>query len=377
MSTIRGLVDSKVLVWDKEKKCHRPVCYKDFLVLCYSTNKMEDYLAAMLANEIPVQISGKVDMSNVRELHRFANIYRYLAYPQYAKAREGALQTVLEENVNDENFQTGMERLDRIREEVKGMDGISMALYLLRHLEYVLDWDVKNEKYYLLRIQAQIQQMIETVSVDTVNHPQALSDGFMEYLSGTVDRELSLSAESDAVRFMNIHKAKGLEGRIVIICKRSEDFSARESSFQVKKDGENGYLYYHTVAEKTSEFSANYYPAYVHDDEIREKAEEEELAEYRRLEYVEATRGMEALIFMMPSKDIRLKAAGRSIWNSRIFMSIRWKILICCRKRKNRKPGRRKQQKQIQHNRKNPPVKNMILTDGARIFPTTASLKDT
>ena len=300
VSTIRGLVDSKVLVWDKEKKCHRPVCYKDFLVLCYSTNKMEDYLAAMLANEIPVQISGKVDMSNVRELHRFANIYRYLAYPQYAKAREGALQTVLEENVNDENFQTGMERLDRIREEVKGMDGISMALYLLRHLEYVLDWDVKNEKYYLLRIQAQIQQMIETVCVDTVNHPQALSDGFMEYLSGTVDRELSLSAESDAVRFMNIHKAKGLEGRIVIICKRSEDFSARESSFQVKKDGENGYLYYHTVAEKTSEFSANYYPAYVHDDEIREKAEEEELAEYRRLEYVEATRGMEALIFMMP-----------------------------------------------------------------------------
>ena len=134
VSTIRGLVDSKVLVWDKEKKCHRPVCYKDFLVLCYSTNKMEDYLATMLANEIPVQISGKVDMSNVRELHRFANIYRYLAYPQYAKAREGALQTVLEENVNDENFQTGMERLDRIREEVKGMDGISMALYLLRHL---------------------------------------------------------------------------------------------------------------------------------------------------------------------------------------------------------------------------------------------------
>ena len=66
VSTIRGLVDSKVLVWDKEKKCHRPVCYKDFLVLCYSTNKMEDYLAAMLANEIPVQISGKVDMSNVR-----------------------------------------------------------------------------------------------------------------------------------------------------------------------------------------------------------------------------------------------------------------------------------------------------------------------
>ena len=299
-ATIRGLVDSRAMIWDKDKKCHRPVCYKDFLVLCYSTNKMEDYLDAMLREGIPVQISGKVDMTTVRELHRFANLYRYLAYPYYAKAKEGALQTVLEFNVNYENCQTGMDRLDRIREEVNGMDGISTALYLLRHPAYLLDWDEPINRYYLLRIQAQLQQMIETVSADTVNHPQALSDGFMEYLSGNVDRELSLSAESDTVRFMNIHKAKGLEGRIVIICKRSEDFSPKESSFQVKKDGENGYLYYHTVAEKTSDFSANYYPAYVHDDDIRKKAQQEELAEYRRLEYVEATRGMEALIFMKP-----------------------------------------------------------------------------
>ena len=300
VSTIRGLVDNRVRIWDKEKKCHRPVCYRDFLVLCYSTNQMDDYLEAMLAAEIPVQISGKVDMTMVRELNRFANLYRYLAYPQYTKAREGALQTVLGGNVNEDNYQTGAGRLNRIREEVKGMDGISMALYLARHLEYTLDWDEDIDKYYLLRIQAQLQQMLETVSADTVNHPQALSDGFMEYLSGSVDRELSLSPESDAVRFMNLHKAKGLEGRIVIICKRTEDFSPKESSFQVKKDSGGGYLYYHTVKETINEFNSNLYPAYVHDDGIRQKAEEEELAEYRRLEYVEATRAMEALIFMRP-----------------------------------------------------------------------------
>ena len=303
VSIIRGLVDSRVEIWDKDNKCHRPVCYRDFLVLCYSTNQMDDYLEAMLAAEIPVQISGKVDMTRVCELNRFASLYRYLAYPQYKKAREGALQTVLGENVNEDNYRTGINRLSRIRDEVKGMDGISMALHLARHLEYTLDRDEDIDKYYLLRIQAQLQQMIETVSADVVNHPQALSDGFMEYLSGSVDRELSLSADSDAVRFMNVHKAKGLEGRIVIICKRTEDFSPKESSFQVKKEGSGGYLYYHTVVEKVNDFKSNLYPAYVHDDVIREKAEEEELAEYRRLEYVEATRAMEALIFMKPGKD--------------------------------------------------------------------------
>ena len=304
---IRGLVDNHISIWDKDKNNgkgekkggYRPVCYKDFLVLCFSTYHMENYLAAMLADGIPVQISGKVIMSNVREMNRFSNLYRYLAYPQYARAKEGALQTVLAMNVNSGNYQTGMGRLGRLRNAVKGMDGISMALYLLRHPEYVLDWDRGMDKYYLLRIQAQLQQMIETVSGNCVNNAQALSDGFMEYVSGEVDRELSLSAESDAVRFMNLHKAKGLEGRIVIICKRSESFVPKEGSFQVRKD-DTGYLLYHTVEEKVSEFSSNKYPAYVHDDEIRRKAETEELAEYRRLEYVEATRGMEALIFTMP-----------------------------------------------------------------------------
>ena len=299
---IRGLVDNQIIIWDKDAECHRPVCYKDFLVLCYSTYHMEDYLAEMLVNGIPVQISGKVIMNTVRELNRFTNLYRYLAYPQYARAREGALQTVLAENVNDDNYRIGMERLGMILDAVKGMDGISMALYLLRHPEYVLDWDYVIDKYYLLRIQAQIQQMIETVSSTCVNNAQALSDGFMEYVAGEVDRELSLSAESDAVRFMNLHKAKGLEGRIVIICKRSESFEPKEGSFQVRKD-DGGYLFYNTVVEKTGAFSSNKYPAYVHDDEIRRRAEEEELAEYRRLEYVEATRGMEALIFTMPMTD--------------------------------------------------------------------------
>ena len=283
VSVIKGMVDGKVMIWDKDQRFHRPIEYRDFLVLCYSTYGMEEYLSAMLDEGIPVQISGRVQMGKVRELARFVNIYRYLAYPKYARAREGALQTVWGWNIDEDNERYAAARLRSIREAAAGMDAISMALYLARHPEYYLDRDRGIEKNYLVRIQSQVQQMIETVGADEIDNAQALSDKFMQYISGEVDRELSLSARSGAVRFMNLHKAKGLEGRIVIICNRNEDFTPRDGSFQVKKSG-RGYLFYHTVTKKNGKFDGEKFPAYVHDEVIRTKARAEEMAEYRRLE---------------------------------------------------------------------------------------------
>lgn len=296
---IKAITDNKYIIWDKETHEYRPVRFNDFLVLCYSTYDMENYLAYMLEVGIPVQISGRVNMSNIRELNRFAYIYRYIAYPYYAKAKEGALEAVLENLVDDKNKHEGERRLEHLCSVVNCADGIATAYSLSRHLEYFLDKDIPVDRYYILRIQAQIQQMIETVAADTENNAQALSDAFIEYLSGNTDRELSIKAESGAVRFMNLHKAKGLEGRIVIICGRKENFTPKESSFQIKRD-DGGYLFYSTATEKIGEFATNYYPSYVNDDTVRDRAAEAELNEYRRLEYVEATRGMEALIFMPP-----------------------------------------------------------------------------
>ena len=299
---IGTLVSRQTGVWDKNLKIRRPVRYRDFLVLCYTGKDMGPYLREMNARDIPVQISGELKLDDVRELRRFANLYRGLAYPGYARAEEGALQALLEGTVTEENRAKGEERLARLRGAVRGMDGLAAALWLARHPEYWLDRDRRIEAHYLQWVQAQVRQMIENAAETARDHPQALADAFGDWLGGTVDRELTLSREADAVRLMNLHKAKGLEGRVVIVCKRKEDFSFREASLQVRKDGGDGYLYYHTAAEELTKdgTARRYYPAYGHLDEVRSRAEEEELGEYRRLEYVEATRAMEALIFLPP-----------------------------------------------------------------------------
>lgn len=299
---IETLVARKAMVWDKDLRTWRPVRYRDFLVLCYTGKEMEPYLREMNARDVPVQISGELDLNGVRELRRFANLYRWLAFPGYERAEEGALQAILGEATAEENRGRGEARLERLRDKVRGMSGRAAALWLARHPEYWLDWDRRIESHYLQRVQAQVQQMIETAAEDAANHPQALADAFMEWLAGTVDRELTLSREADAVRMMNLHKAKGLEGRVVIVCKRKEDLSFRVNSLQIKKEDGDGYLYYHTAVEERTKDGAGkrYFPAYGHIDRLRSLAEQEERGECRRLEYVEATRAMEALIFLPP-----------------------------------------------------------------------------
>ena len=324
---IASLVGGQKAVWDKGLKRYRPVRYRDFLVLCYGQTGMEDYLAQMVFRDIPVQISGRMPLAGVRELRRFAALFRYLAYPGYGRAEEGALQAVLGETNAEENTALGQARLERLREAVRGMDGLSAALWLARRQEYFLDWNRRLETHYLQRVQAQVQQMIETAAADVPNHPQTLADAFMAWLDGVVDRELTLSEEADAVRLMNLHKAKGLEGRIVIVCKRNEDFTFRGSSMQIRQAGREGYLFYHTVTEENSSGfgMGKTYPAYGHDDGVRQRAEAEELGEYRRLEYVEATRAMEAIIFMPPF----MSGQGKEIKNRYSFRDYDFS---CCRR---------------------------------------------
>lgn len=293
--TIQGLIDNEIYIWDKSLGNYRRIQYKDFLVLCYSQNNMEIYMKEFIKQSIPVQIAGKIDLFTVEEIKRFVRLYNFLANPKHKRAREGALQTVLHDVVTENNEETAEKRLQSLFEATKNLEGDELAYYLSRHLEYVLKWDATIDKNSLIRVQGQIQQMIENVISERTNNRQDIYLGFEKYVSEMVDRELALLENSDSIRFMNLHKAKGLEGRIVCVVKRSENIGTRECSYQEKTE-DNAYDYYLAIDQPSKAIIKPVYKVYGSNEAIKKKAMESEKNEGKRLEYVECTRCMEALI---------------------------------------------------------------------------------
>ena len=297
VNVITRLVDNKFTIWDKDEKEYRPIAYRDFLVLCYSKYSMEEYMDALIQNSVPVQLSGLSHISGVAEIQRLFTLYNYLAYPRNKRATEAARQVVVRQIITSNNVMEADDRLKILAEDTYRLDGAGCLYYLARHLEYLLDPGKMYDKNRIIRLQAQIQQMIESVLASAPNNRQAIAQALDECIEREKESELSLRENADAVRFMNVHKSKGLEGRIVIVCKRSENRMFRHSSYQEKRsDGK--YHFYPSVDEPISPFASNYFTAYANDENILEQAKTEETDENYRLDYVEVTRAMEALIIL-------------------------------------------------------------------------------
>lgn len=294
---ITRLVDNKFTIWDKDEKKYRPIAYRDFLVLCYSKYSMEEYMDALIQHSVPVQLSGLSHISGIAEIQRLFTLYNYLAYPRNKRATEAARQVVMRQIITPNNAMEADQRLKKLAEDTYQLDGAGCLYYLARHLEYLLDSGKPYNKNRIIRLQAQIQQMMESVLASAPNNRQAIAQALEECIEREKESELSLRENADAVRFMNVHKSKGLEGRIVIVCKRSEDRAFRHSSYQEKRsDGK--YHFYPSVAEPVSQYASNYFTAYANKKDILDQAMAEETDENYRLDYVEVTRAMEALIIL-------------------------------------------------------------------------------
>ena len=108
---------------------------------------------------------------------------------------------------------------------------------------------------------------------------------------------------------MNVHKAKGLEGKIVVIADRSESMEFKDGSVRYRKeeDGKAVYSYYACIQRKkedgSKDFTARIYNGYSNHPDVKQYAEQETGKEWMRLRYVTATRAEHAIIFMDPIRE--------------------------------------------------------------------------
>ncbi|MCR5651067.1 MAG: UvrD-helicase domain-containing protein, partial [Lachnospiraceae bacterium] len=258
----------------------------DFLLISQNKPMMDKYVAAMKKNGIAVVLDGEEDMKTDKALVVFVMLYQYLVNPRDPFYRTGAEEALRETlNIKSEKKLNELSHsiLDCLYEDAKSMTAYGMAEYLEKQVSALFDKDESVSRVEALSSQAHIRQMIESLCVDVTGTGIEMAEAMQNYLNTKCEHELSLDENSDAVRFMNLHKTKGLEGEIVIFLDRR---GKNDRSPAKCMDGDRFY-----PGEKFWT-SLNGYP------QTKEKADRSEKAELHRLEYVAATRAGQAVVFM-------------------------------------------------------------------------------
>ena len=285
---IKKLVGGGYEIYDSKKGVVRPINYGDFLVISWDTKLMSYSIDALNANAIPVDLAGKMEINSSRILNSFFALYRYLLQPWDEKSKQGASQIICRK-IEDE------QRILQIADEAKTMNCYGKAWYILQHIEYILPWNVEISIEDMHLMQTRVQQMVEYVFANTQNEPENILNGFKNYISNELEYELMLEENRQAVRFMNLHKTKGLEGKITIFINRKGRKKEIIPAYTTSSVNENQqYDYYGCFSD---EFTALHCYNYNEENKkVLEKAKEEDEAEKIRLEYVAATRAEEVFI---------------------------------------------------------------------------------
>ncbi|MBR1598404.1 MAG: UvrD-helicase domain-containing protein [Lachnospiraceae bacterium] len=297
---VKRLVSSDLKIYKEEKNGQdgqvkkftlKPIEYKDFLILCRRKADINLYADRLKKSGIPVNLYGALDMENEDVLIRFRQLYHYLAWPGDNMARYGAYEVLIGGRVTADNADECKGLADKLFETTKYMDSVEMLQYLTHHLEIILEPNVNGAK--MTRTQARLQQLYEYIASMPFGDKKDVDKYIQEYMESEVDKELSMIKDQNAVRFMNLHKAKGLEGNIVIAAARTY-----RQSMCANNTYRNMNVVYPTATN-------GYYkiPSYLNSTDkngvpISELLKQQEEAEWTRQDYVEVTRAKEALIFM-------------------------------------------------------------------------------
>ena len=305
-----------------------PVRYRDFLILTWRKSTAGAYLDALTKLGVPVSFSGSRSLAKSPQMKRLAAWLQWLLEP----GDEIALLAVLMDCF-------GLRNLERVRRLKAASPYPLTALAGWREkrdevtdpalkplLDALAEMDAVRADCRALPPMAFLEKLAEArlFRMGDAADPQererqygdvrlllsqlrqhgdfpALARAALTLCQGAVERELPLTPSPDAVRVMNLHKAKGLEGKIVILVPDDR------ANIPPHKAGDI-YPIFQTYAHGNS--TLLYAPK-----EWREKEKEEKdclAAEWVRLNYVAATR-TEQLLLIAGGK---VKQKKKSCWDA-------------------------------------------------------------
>ena len=271
---------------------------------------MGKYVEEFSKRGIKTQVLGEINLEEVDIVNHFLRLYKAIAHSHNKEYRTGAVELLklklYEGKAAPESGLklTGFEEdiyeaaanniIDELVEAVKGLSAYGKAAYLAEKFD--LFFVGKEQSYtYIISSQTKLQQLIENMFAEDKGNTVAFIRKTEQYISDFLDRELVLENNgTDVVRLMNYHKAKGLQGKIVILPPKSAKKENDETDY--RKDD-------------------NYYPlitwgcdgwrgikgstcSFMGPEEIKEEAKSADRSEKIRLDYVATPRAEEVLIFI-------------------------------------------------------------------------------
>ncbi len=270
---IHTMVDGGVTIKTKKGIC--PVQYKDFLVLT-AKDRVESYVEELAKRGIPVVASGVQKLSEVSAIQLALDILRGLAYPndsitfvllltqQYnvtlptirrflaladsryiADLRNEEKRKLVLDQLSGNNEDQQVAELCRAGAELESFYNKSRYLPPMATVELVMDYAftlrTPGEAHNLQGDYSLMMQMCNDIR-SKANGSLAEVYELAQICSETsIEHHLALQPQENVVRLMNPHKAKGLEGKIVILASQGKSDKPPES--HAKREGIDINLY--------------------------------------------------------------------------------------------------------------------------------------
>lgn len=293
---IKNLIDGGYKITDYDENTHEPFSRKiipsDILLMTHKKGNMKQYLTELKKCGISVRLDGEASLTEDIYVNIFLRIYRHLINPKDRFGRVAALEAIrMTDLIKDEEKLDVYSDylLDSLRKGTRGMTPYGVAEYLERQLSALLHKDKDISFIDVNTSMARIRQMIEYVCQNEHGNGISIIKSMESFIQDKLEHELTLERNADSsIRLMNLHKTKGLEGKIVIIADRNNKiWEQKLSSYRRGNEYYPGYRIlkaYWNPWEKDKDLLASYVA--------------EEKAEFHRLEYVAVTRAEQVVIFM-------------------------------------------------------------------------------
>ncbi len=289
----------------------------DIMILTKANEETGFYLRELKARGISAVLAGEKNLGDTREvLNLFILIDALVDYRDNIKVVSALrnsfyldLETIelfMEDNKNLSQFIFFKNKIQEIKHpkikeaftHLNHIAKLSRELSTIAFIEKVVEnqvgvYDIHRE-YTRLEIrdaESALRQTIEILKWKNCGSIYELREELKDLILSKVNYELPINKEEgeNAVRIMNIHKAKGLEGNIVILAGADKKRTVSSSSHYVEKDEENRNIGFIAYAGSHNTLGP----------QEMERKEREKLfmeAEVDRLLYVAATRAKSVLI---------------------------------------------------------------------------------
>ena len=259
---VKHMVDSGITV--AARGGNRPVRYEDFLILTYTKKSVNAYARSFRELGIPVNITGEEGFFRTAAIRRARPYLQYLMKPgdelrlgivldrcygiDYSAMRRlkqrgglygiGSVYDTERDSQNKpvrrlealyaalllEQPQDGelLRLCDALREIGSLQDMLrsgkpAMAVLERLYLGVGCLWPRKGKRQSRRADYGRVQQFLEKLRGEKYRDFSALAEAALRLSRESVENELPLEGETGCAHIMNLHKAKGLEGEIVVL----------------------------------------------------------------------------------------------------------------------------------------------------------------